>query len=778
MLRRILCVVLIVLAGVSCSRDPEVVKKKYLQNGNRYLDKGKYKEAYIMYRNALKKDPRFSEAYYRVAMTELRLGLPMAALRDMRRAVDTDPNFTIPDARVQAGNLLIGAYLATDSRPPALKDELRAMSTELLKHNPKSAPGLRLRGYLKLMGENDPHGAVDDFRLADQISPYETETVLPLVQALQRIGQTAEAEQLGKSLIERHKDFIAMYDVLYMSYLRANRTDDAEAILKLKAANNPNEPNFLLQLAQHYYRFGRRAEMQQALDRLLANRKAYPMGPLQAAKFYSATRDFDSAMKQLQEGARTDSEHKADYQKEMAQVLVAENRKDEAVRLLEQILKANPKDERAQAMRSSLLIETGDPHQIQQAIAELQAAVTQDSKNPVLRFNLGKALVAKSLFEQARVQFQEALKIRREYVPARLALAQLFLINHEFASAVQTAKEVLEFDPHNLTARLVRTGALAAMGNRAQARAELGDAIAQFPASADAQLQLGLLDLGEKRYQESEQRFRQVYQDHPADLRALMGIAENYIQQGQYDKAIALLEGELAKNPARLELKYALGAIAVKAKRWDLAIEQFQAILAVRPDAGDVYVKLGQVLAAKGEGAAAMRTFEKARQMRPNDPDAHLQLALAMEQTGKRTEARPVYEQVLKLQPDSPIALNNLAYLLAGTGSSADLDEALELAQRARQKLPDNPNIADTLGWIYIKKNLAGNAVDVFRDLMAMESKLPSTYDFATFHYHYGMALVQRGDKLQARRELKAALDRKPPADEAAKIKELLGKIG
>jgi tetratricopeptide (TPR) repeat protein len=777
-LRRILCIALIVFAGVSCSRDPEVVKKKYLQNGNRYFEKGKYKEAYIMYRNALKKDARYSEAYYRVGLTELRLGEPLAALRDMRRAADTDPNFTNPDSRVQAGNLVITAYVMNESHPPVLKEELRGLSSELLKHNPKSVAGLRLRGYLKLFGDKDPHGAVDDFRLADQISPSEPETVLPLVQSLQSIGQSAEAEKLGKDLIEKHKDFLAMYDVLYMSYLRAQRTEDAEAILKLKAANNPKDPAHLLQLAQHYYRFNRRADMQQTLDRVLSNRKAYPMGPLLVAKFYAAIRDFDAALKLLDEGARADTAHKPDYRKETAEVLVAENRKDEAVRLLEQILKDNPKDERAQAMRSSLMIETGDPKQLQQAVSELQAAVARDSNNPVLRFNLGRALVAKNLFEQARVQFQEALKIRREYVPARLALAQLFILNHEYGSAVQTAKEVLDYDPRNLAARLVRTSGLRAMGNPALARTELEETIAQYPSSAEAQLQLGTLDLGEKRFQNAEQAFRKVYQDHPADLRALMGIVESYTLQKQYDKAIQLLQGELAKNPGRLELKNALGGVALMAGKWDLAVEQFEAILAARPDAGELYVPLGQALEAKGDDDGAARTFEKAKQMRPNDPAPCFQLAQLMEKVGKPAQARPLYEQVLKLQPDNAIALNNLAYLLAETGSPADLDQALQLAQTARQKLPDSPSVADTLGWVYIKKKLNGNAVSLFRDLVAKEPAASPSRAFATFYYHYGIALAQSGDKPLARKELKTALERKPPPDQAAKIKELLEKIG
>ena len=776
-MRRLLCIALIVFAGISCSRDPEVVKRKYLASGNRYFEKGKYKEAYIMYRNALKKDARYSEAYYRVGLTELRLGEPLAALRDMRRAADTDPKFTNPDARVQAGNLVTSAYVMNETHPPALREELRALSNDLLKHDPKSPSGLRLRGYLKLFADGDPNGAVADFELANQITPYDPDIVLPLVRALQNVGRSAEGEKLGMDLIARHKDDVAMYDALYLGYMREKRLGDAEAILKLKAANNPQEPVWVLQVAQHYYRLDRRADMQKALDSLLANRKAYPMGPLLVAKFYAAIHDFDDALKLLDQGARSDSAHQVDYQKETAQVLVAVNRKDEAVRLLEKILKDNPKDDAAQAMRSSLMIETGDPKQLQQAVTELQAAVGRDSGNPVLRFNLGRALLARNLLEQARVQFQEALKIRREYVPARLALAQLFILNREYGSAVQTAKEVLDYDPGNLAARLVRTSGLAAMGNPALARTELEETIARYPTSAEAQLQMGSLDLGQKRFKEAEERFSQTYKDHPADLRALMGIVESYVLQKQNDKAIQLLKGELAKNPNRLELKSALGNVALMAEKWDLAAEQFQAILAVRPDTGEIYVPLGEALAAKGDTEGAVRTYEKARQMRPNDPAPCLQLALLMERKGKQAQARPLYEQVLKLQPDNPMALNNLAYLLADSGSAADLDQALSLAQKARQKLPDNPDIADTLAWVYTKKNLNSNALDLFRDLVSKQPAGASSRS-AVFHYHYALALSQSGDKQQAKKELKTALDCKPSPDEAAKIRSLLGKIG
>ena len=114
--------------------------------------------------------------------------------------------------------------------------------------------------------------------------------------------------------------------------------------------------------------------------------------------------------------------------------------------------------------------------------------------------------------------------------------------------------------------------------------------------------------------------------------------------------------------------------------------------------------------------------------------------------------------------------MNNLAFVIAEQGG--DLDLALTYAQRAKQKLPQSPEVADTLGWIYIKKRLTPNAIEIYNDLVA---KQPAN---STYRYHLGMALLQRGDKPQARKELETALRNKPSPVEAGKIKELLSKLG
>jgi Flp pilus assembly protein TadD len=146
-------------------------------------------------------------------------------------------------------------------------------------------------------------------------------------------------------------------------------------------------------------------------------------------------------------------------------------------------------------------------------------------------------------------------------------------------------------------------------------------------------------------------------------------------------------------------------------------------------------------------------------------------LGLVLDSAGKWPEARQVYSATLKMDPNNAVSLNNLAFLMAEHGNSGDLDTALTMAQKAKQMLPNLPEVSDTLGWIYLKKNLSGDAVDIFKDLV---SKVPNS---STYHYHLAKAYAQQGDKVRAKSELQAALKLNPTAYEKAQIEDLLQKV-
>jgi Tfp pilus assembly protein PilF len=91
----------------SCARDPEKAKVKYLALGQGYMKKGQFAAASIEFRNALRLDPRFVDAYYQLAQADLAQREWGAAYASLEKAVDLDASRL--DVRLDRGRL----YLAS-----------------------------------------------------------------------------------------------------------------------------------------------------------------------------------------------------------------------------------------------------------------------------------------------------------------------------------------------------------------------------------------------------------------------------------------------------------------------------------------------------------------------------------------------------------------------------------------------------------------------------------------------------------------------------------------
>jgi Flp pilus assembly protein TadD len=140
-------------------------------------------------------------------------------------------------------------------------------------------------------------------------------------------------------------------------------------------------------------------------------------------------------------------------------------------------------------------------------------------------------------------------------------------------------------------------------------------------------------------------------------------------------------------------------------------------------------------------------------------------LGIILEAQGRAADAQRMYERALEIDPRAPVAANNLAWMYANNG--ANLDIALQLAQAAKQKLPDEAEVNDTLGWVYYKKNMAEQAVTAFEQSARHSPKN------AEFQFHLGLAQAKAGNASGARTALTAALKLNPAfqgADEARRI--------
>jgi tetratricopeptide (TPR) repeat protein len=760
--RKLLAILPLLLVLASCSRDPQTL----IDNGNKFFAKGKYKEAVIMYRRVVQQNPRNGEAYYRWALTDLKLGAYSEALHMLRRAVELQPNNT--DAITKLADLYLLASTQDKSHQAEALKESKDLVARLLKLDPRSYDGHRILGQMALLNRA-PQEAVKELEIANQVKPFQPDLVLLYFQALVQNDQFPDAEKLAKEMIEKEKTYAPIYDVLFLQYTRLKRTDDGEKILKLKCDNNPNNANYLMQLAAYYYVLNRRPEMDAVINRVIDEKK-YPEGHLLAGDFYFfRAREFDHAEIQYEAAMKAFPKDKALYQKRLVELQATVGKKQEANALIAAILKDNPKDNDAIAMRAALMLTTGDRQQVNLAANDLQALVTKNPQNHLLQFNLARALIAKGDVEGARIHLEEAVKIRTDFIAAREILARIYLAKNDPGKALKAADEIIGFDRGNLQAHLTRSSALLALNDRDKAREELDFIGKAYPQNPEARYQVGYLALQEKDYKKAEQVFADLYKANPADRRGLVGVTETMAAQGHINDAIKETEKAIAREPERRDLKLFAANLYKRAERYDDAIKLYQMLLDKEPKNPDLLFKSAETLRLKGDLNASMENFRKCSQAAPSDTTCLMLLAMILQGTGRDDQAKPIYEQILKLDPDHAIALNNLAYIKAQEG--VDLDKALTMAQRAVQRAPQALDLSDTLGWIYIKKNLSENATNIFKDLVAKD---PNN---STFHFHYAMALAQKGDRVSAKKEFENALQHKPSKDEEQKIHEGLQKL-
>jgi tetratricopeptide (TPR) repeat protein len=165
----------------------------------------------------------------------------------------------------------------------------------------------------------------------------------------------------------------------------------------------------------------------------------------------------------------------------------------------------------------------------------------------------------------------------------------------------------------------------------------------------------------------------------------------------------------------------------------------------------------------------ALAEFDQLASQDPRSVAAHTVAAVILQLQNKPDEARKRYEKVLELNPQAAVAANNLAWMYAESDQS--LDTALRLAQTARSQLPDQPDVNDTLGWIYTKKGLPELAIPV---LLASIEKDPNN---AAYHFHLGVAYSKRGNREKARTSLERAIKLGGDSAEGRDAKRLLAAL-
>jgi tetratricopeptide (TPR) repeat protein len=375
---------------------------------------------------------------------------------------------------------------------------------------------------------------------------------------------------------------------------------------------------------------------------------------------------------------------------------------------------------------------------------------------------LGRALTSAGRFDEARKAFGAASSL-----PGKIALAELELRRHEHDAAIAVLKEVLARTPHQATASIL-------LGNAYEAKGQPETALSIYRAYAQQN------DLDPRA--------------HYFVGRALEAAGNATDAGAAYARSVELAPGSIAPLTRLLILQEKSGDRAG-------AEERIRSQISAVPRSGAVRRLLGELYERRGELAAAENAYKAGIEMDPEDAIAWLALGEFYRRTGREVRSLEAVQQVLQRTPDHAEALalaaqienklgrtqnaidhyqkallrrprdlaiqNNLALLLAETGR--ELDQALALAQQAKRLAPDSPLVADTLGFVHLRRGELTAALPLLEEAAR---KLPEQ---AEVLLHLGLAQLASGRRAAGQVSLERALELDPDMPGAAEARRALG---
>lgn len=192
-------------------------------------------------------------------------------------------------------------------------------------------------------------------------------------------------------------------------------------------------------------------------------------------------------------------------------------------------------------------------------------------------------------------------------------------------------------------------------------------------------------------------------------------------------------------------------------------------LLQVAPNRLDAYGRLGHMYVSQRRLDEARRRFEELATQSPKSAAAPTMIGYIHELQQNTNEAKKAYERALVVDSRAAIAANNLAWLYTVEGTK--LDEAVQLAQTAKQEMPDEAAVDDTLAMAYYKKELPQLGIPI---LLEGIKKQPKN---AVFQYHLGLAYAKAGDDKRARAALQQALTLQADFDGANDARRVLATL-
>ena len=481
---------------------------------------------------------------------------------------------------------------------------------------------------------------------------------------------------------------------------------------------------------------------------------------------YYAFLQLDSMAIEAMQKAVQFSPNNFDYKVLLADMNRENGNIPDAIRLYEELVKANPDKAELNFHLSNLYLKSKEIDKAIDALNDLENNVGMNEAISMQKYKLYLSVDQKenALSEVEKLSAKFPLEAKYQ-----IFIGDFYLDEGEPEKALAYYEKAHSIDPKNPLYVVSMSNYYEQKGDNEAAAGEIEKALKNPSLDIDTQIAiLGKyiqnLIQNKKDVESANALFETLMAQHSQEKELNLMYGQFLASQNKWDEARFQFQIVTESNPEDMDAWRQLLGVALQQDSTDEIIKVCDAAIVRFPDAPEFYFYKSSALYQKQKYDEALSTIQEGIQYVPEDNRTLLstfygQLGDLYHQTGKKREAYAAYDKSLEFNENNIFVMNNYAYFLSL--DKTQLDKAEMMSGRCLRVQSKNPTYLDTYAWIlFQKKNYSLSKFYIESAITNGGNENSDVLD------HYGDILFKTGNTDKAVQQWKKALGMKEKANE------------
>ena len=357
--------------------------------------------------------------------------------------------------------------------------------------------------------------------------------------------------------------------------------------------------------------------------------------------------------------------------------LLYTGKNDEAKQAYDQALALNPNSGNALLGLARYAAATQNAEAAERYVSD---AVAKDPKNPDVHMARGTLLRTQGKSDEALAAFDQVLALDPHHRTAHIEKAYVEITRGKYRAAKAEIDAADKNSPGSLLVTYTRALYEFSQGKYAAAQDALQRVLKAAPDHMPSVLLAGASEMNLGSTQQAEQHLRKYLETYPNDVYARKLLAQTLLKSSQPADAAATLAPTLENAGNDPQLLALAGESYMQVRDFGKASSYLEKAAALAPKAASVRTSLGLSKLAQGDQARGLSELELATTLDPKSTQAAM--ALIQTEVGLKhfDKAIAAAKTLQQQQPDNPQVYNMLGAVYMLTGDKAGARTAFEKA--------------------------------------------------------------------------------------------------